>query len=79
MKSIVKWMALVAIFATAGKYFMDYFLPEYEAWREKFPPEPDPDDEELDPVADASVVPASDLFKPDAETFLNEGKEVNNG
>jgi hypothetical protein len=75
MKSIIKWMALVAIFATAGKCFMDNFLPEYEAWREKYPPEPDTEDEDEEST-NVNVVPASDLFAPDAVAFQNESKEV---
>jgi hypothetical protein len=68
MKSIVKWMALLAILATAGKCFMDSFLPEYESWREKYPPEPEEEDEEADENA-AQVVSAQDLFKPDEAAF----------
>lgn len=74
MKSLIKWMALLAIFATAGKLFMDAFLPEYEQWREKYPPEP----EELDPEAESdggsTAVQASDLFKPDEQQFLQESE-----
>lgn len=72
MKSLVKWMALVAIFATAGKCFMDAFMPEYEAWREKYPPAPDEDEEDEDPENGVQQINASDLFKPDAEEFLKE-------
>lgn len=69
MKTLVKWMALLAIFASAGKLFMDAFLPEYEAWREKYPPEPDPEDEEGEGNGEDSLIPAQDLFKPDAAAF----------
>jgi hypothetical protein len=71
MKSLVKWMALVAIFAASGKCFMDSFLPEYEAWREKYPPEPEINEDEFDNDG-AEVVAASDLFKPDEAAFLAE-------
>jgi hypothetical protein len=74
MKSLVKWMALIAIFATAGKVFMDSFLPEYEQWREKYPPEPDPEEDELenDESQNLQNIPASDLFKPDEAAFSAE-------
>ena len=74
MKILVKWMALLAIFATAGKLFMDAFLPEYENWREKYPPEPDPEDEE-ESESNAQQIQAQDLFKPDADAFAKDAAE----
>lgn len=66
MKTIVKYMALFAIVAVAAKSFIDAFTPEYEAWKEKYPPEVEPDETDEDPseVA-ANVVTAADLFKAD--------------
>lgn len=77
MKSIIKWMALLAIFATAGKLFMDAFLPEYEAWREKYPPEPDEDDETDSENPEQNVIQAQDLFKPDADAFAQDVAQYN--
>ena len=77
MKSLIKWMALLAIFATAGKLFMDAFLPEYEAWREKYPPEPDEIDPEDEDEKSDNVIQAQDLFKPDAETFARDAESYN--
>lgn len=77
MKSIIKWMALLAIFATAGKLFMDAFLPEYEAWREKYPPEPDEEDETDPENPEQNVIQAQDLFKPDAEKFAQDAETYN--
>ncbi|MBF0574413.1 hypothetical protein [Dysgonomonas sp. GY617] len=72
MKKIIKYMALFAIVATATKAFVDAFTPEYESWKEKFPPEPEiEDDEESGDVA-ANAVQASDLFKSESEDYLNK-------
>ncbi|HMM02734.1 MULTISPECIES: hypothetical protein [unclassified Dysgonomonas] len=76
MKSLIKWMALLAIFATAGKLFMDAFLPEYEQWREKYPPEPEETDDDETEKAD-NVIQAQDLFKPDAEKFAQDAETYN--
>jgi hypothetical protein len=75
MKTVVKYLALMAIVAVALKSFIDAFTPEYEAWREKYPPEPDEDEEDANATLD-NVVQASDLFKPDAQAFINDGKEA---
>lgn len=76
MKSLIKWMALLAIFATAGKLFMDAFLPEYEQWREKYPPEPEEIDEDETEKTD-NVIQAQDLFKPDADKFAQDAETYN--
>ncbi|MDR0824309.1 MAG: hypothetical protein LBN74_04400 [Prevotella sp.] len=71
MKSIVKYFALFSIVAVASKAFIDAFMPEYEAWREKYPPAPEePDDE----ISEVETIPASDLFKPDLQAFESDGK-----
>ncbi|MDH6309788.1 hypothetical protein M2451_002028 [Dysgonomonas sp. PFB1-18] len=74
MKTVVKYLALMAIIAVALKSFIDAFTPEYEAWREKYPPEPEEDEEDAGEAL-GNVVQASDLFKPDAQAFISEGKE----
>ena len=65
MKKIVKYMALFAIIATAAKCFVDAFTPEYEQWKEKYPPEPEEEDEEEPSQVAGQVVQASELFKSD--------------
>lgn len=70
MKTVVKYLALFAIVATAAKCFVDAFTPEYDAWREKYPPEPDDEAEDIANVS-ADVVSASDLFKGNEDAFSN--------
>ena len=67
MNTIVKYMALFAIVATAAKAFVDAFSPEYDAWREKYPPAPEEDEDEDSPsdVA-ANIVSAGDLFNSES-------------
>lgn len=77
MKSLVKWMALLAILATAGKCFMDAFLPGYEEWREKYPPEPEELDDDDPDNPDATVIPAKDLFSPNADAFAKDAEQYN--
>lgn len=72
MTTIVKYFALFAIIAVALKSFIDAFTPEYEAWREKYPPAPEEDDEDSPSAAVNNVVQAADLFKPDVESFQKD-------
>jgi hypothetical protein len=77
MKSLVKWFALFAVLALAGKAFIEVFNPEYEKWREKYPPEPEPVDDEDDDDETGKVVQAQDLFKPDAVKFAQDVDDFN--
>lgn len=62
MKKILKYVALFGILATATNAFIAAFTPEYEAWKEKYPSDPEESDEETPADVVGEVVKAQDLF-----------------
>lgn len=66
MSSIVKYVALLSIVFSAGLAFVNAFVPEYEQWREKYPPEVEEDEDDT-PEGDVQVQKAEDLFNLEAK------------
>ena len=63
MNKLVKYVALLSIVFTAGLAFVNSFVPEYDKWREKYPQEPDPEDDEDETPNGVSTQSAEELFK----------------